>query len=132
MKSLFLIIATFLLIGCGRSTLPSERDLLALGEAGVRTLVLTHVPLGTERTKVEGILQDDFQKEWKVVTYESLNMMSTKGFSVAVLEDDSYIRSNFATADTSLVSGDVLTMFFLFDGQNRLKDVSVSRWHDAL
>lgn len=64
--------------------------------------------------------------------YATQEVMSKVGFSVQIAGGDYYFVSDLATAMSDLVSVDVVTVYFLFDREHRLKDVYVEKWTDGI
>lgn len=113
------------LISCSRSVLPPERALVTTGEAALRSLVLSHAD-------VEKVLADSFRRPWRVVDYESRELVSQRGFSVSVMARDYYLASDIARVRRGLASSEVVTVYFLFGSSRQLKDVAISKWTDSL
>jgi hypothetical protein len=81
---------------------------------------------------VEKVLADSFHRKWRVVDYESRELVAQRGFSVPVSSGDYYIASDLASVRRSVASSDVLTVYFLFGTSRQLKDISVKKWTDSI
>lgn len=126
------LVLCLLLIGCSRSVLPPDQTLIGTSEAALRSLVLSNAPIGTAQTDVEKVLADSFHRKWRVVDYESRELVLQRGFSVPVTSGDYYITSDLATARRSVASSDVVTVYFLFGSSRQLKDISIKKWTDSI
>ena len=127
-----IFIAASLLLGCSQSVLPAKRDLLGLSKSEIRQLVLDYAAIGSSRGEVERALRRSFHKDWRVMDYDTVEYMSGLGFSVPVSGGDYYFMSNFAVVNRTVFTSDVVTVYFLFDRQDKLKDVLVTKWSDSI
>lgn len=110
--------------------LQSQIRLLFMAPPEVRSFVLSVTPIGTSRENVERALIWRFWRTWKVVDYEGVELMSRQNFNARVVEGDYYLRSNFVIKPL-LIGAQVITVIFLFDERDRLKDVAVAAWTDG-
>lgn len=95
-------------------------------------MILSNAPIGTAQTNVEKVLADSFHRKWRLVDYESKELVSQRGFSVPVTSGDYYITSDLATVRRGFGSSDVVTVYFLFGSSRQLKEVSISKWTDSI
>ena len=116
----------------GRGDLPPGRVLVSESEEVLRAMVLSNAPIGTVRADVERVLAKRFRREWRVVDYESRELVQNRGFSVPVTGGDYYIESTLAVVSRNWWSSDVVTVYFLFGRSGELKDVAVKKWTDSI
>jgi hypothetical protein len=131
-RSFVIIVIGCTLIGCGRSVLPPERTLVATSEAALRALVLSHAPIGMTQKDVEKVLATSLRRGWRVVHYESRELISKRGFSVPVVSGDYYLKSDIAMVRRDIWSSDVVTVYFLFGSSGQLKDIAIMKWTDSI
>jgi hypothetical protein len=98
-----------------------------MDENDIRVMVLKTTLIGATRADVEAALRTSFQRTW---TEASRAVISERGFAVAVATDDYYISSRFGSDGILLPK--VVTIYFLFDKEDNLKDVSVQVWNETL
>jgi hypothetical protein len=120
------------LIGCSRSVLPPDRTLVSTSESALRGIVLSNAPIGMSQADVERMLASSFHRQWRVIDYESKELVSQRGFSVPVSSGDYYLTSDFAVVRRSVASSDVITVYFLFGPSHQLKDISIKKWTDSI
>jgi hypothetical protein len=132
MTRVLIFIAALMLCGCGRSVLPPERDLLVLSQGEIKALVFAHTAIGSSRGEVEQALRRSFRKDWRVIDYDSTTLIAKRGFSVPVAGGDYYFISDFASAMRAAFATDVASVYFLFDREDKLKDVAVKKWTDSI
>ena len=132
MRSFILSAICCTLIGCSRSVLPPAQTLISTSEAALRSLVLSNVPLGMRQADVEKVLADSFRRQWRVVDYESRELVSQRGFSVAVTSGDYYLASDLAVLRRDIASSDVVTVYLLFGSSRQLKDIAIRKWTDSI
>jgi len=106
--------------------------MLGLSENELNKLILEQIPLGSPRGEVERALRRTLHRSWVVADYDTPDYMSGLGFSVPITNGDYYFRSDLVTAPSGPFGSHVITAYILFDSSNRVKDVVVKKWHDAL
>jgi len=132
MRSFILIAICCVLLGCSRSVLPPAQTLVSTSEAALRSLVLSNAPLGMTQADVEMMLADSFRRQWRLIDYESRELVSQRGFSVVVTSGDYYLASDLAVVRRDIASSDVVTVYFLFGPARQLKDIAVRKWTDSI
>lgn len=121
-----------LLVGCSRSTLPKEQDMMKLAEKDIRSVVLEQIPLGTSRSAAERVLKKTIRREWDVIDYDTVEYMSRLGFSKPVANGDYYFRCDLAAVPSGAFALRVITVYLLFDSSDHLKDVMIRKWEDGI
>ncbi|MGC3956602.1 MAG: hypothetical protein QM813_01095 [Verrucomicrobiota bacterium] len=97
----------------------------------MRSLVLSNAPIGIGQTDVEKVLANSFHRKWRVIDYESRELVLQRGFSIPVVSGDYYISSDLAMVRRGVTSSDVVTVYFLFGSSHQLKDISIDKWTDS-
>ena len=138
-KRLAFIVRTFgivavciTLVGCSRSALPPDHALMSKSDAALRAIVLSNAPIGMSQVDVEAVLTKSFRRKWRVVNYESRELVSRHGFSVPVSGGDYYLTTDLSVVRRDVFSSDVVTVYFLFGSSRQLKDISVKKWTDSI
>ena len=132
MRLLAILAISFVLIGCGRSVLPPDQTMMSTSEATLRGIVLSNAPIGISQADVEKALAGSFRRKWRVIDYETRELVSQRGFSVPISSGDYYLMSDFAVVRRGVASSDVITVYFLFGPTHQLKDVAIKKWTDSI
>jgi hypothetical protein len=131
-RGVAILAITLFVFGCAQSVLPSERIMMTWSEATVRSVVLSNAPIGMNQADVEKALTGSFHRRWRVINYESSELMTHRGYSVPVSSGDYYLMSDFAVVRREFFASDVITVCFLFGRTHQLKDVAVNKWTDSI
>lgn len=95
-------------------------------------MILSNAPIGMSQAAVEKVVASSFRRQWRVIDYESRELVSQRGFSVPVASGDYYVTSDIATVRRGGASWDVVTVCFLFGPSHQLKDISIKKWTDSI
>jgi hypothetical protein len=124
--------AVVLLVGCSRSALPKEQDMMKLAEKDIRSVVLEQIPLRTSRSAAEQVLKTTIRRKWDVMDYDTVEYMSRLGFSAPVSSGDYYFRCDLAAVPSGAFATRMITAYLLFDSSDHLKDVMIRKWEDGI
>ena len=124
---ILLVLASTVWLWGRRGILPTQRAMVEMKPSELRSLVLQFTPIGADRADVENTLQNSFLRDWTVKNAESIEYMSNHGFQVPISDGDYYLTSEFATVG---IFARIATVKFLFDRENKLKDVHVRIWDE--
>ena len=113
-----------------RGVLPTQCAMVRMSPDELEKLVLRVTPIGTDKADVETALRNAFLRDWRVIDYEAVGLMSHRHFHVPVSGGDYYFLSNFAVFGPFLPN--VVTINFLFDRTGKLKDVLANVWSETL
>lgn len=113
-----------------RLYLPSRKAILNMEPPELRDIILKTTPVRMDRAEVEHALNWKFRRWWKLISWASVESISQRHFNILVEDGDYYLCSDFAISWHLLP--DIVTVRFLFDRTDKLKDVSVQKWCETI
>ena len=128
---LMLLLTLVICVWCfaPRGDLPSQYVTVHMNPSELESLVLRFTPIGTDKADVEHALRRKFRRKWEVIDYVSVGGMSKHNFHVPISEGDYYLKSNFSVFG---IMPRIATVKFLFNGEDKLKDVLVIIWDETI